>query len=104
MLSYSRIVESMAQTVALPVGHGAVLHGLVEELGGLEGMLAWLVTVADQAQRPIGLHLAGTTTILSPPGWAQQRVEGWVAAQAGGLEASFGGVRALSRTSPAQSP
>lgn len=63
---------------------------LVEEFGTLRELLIWLVGLATRTAHPVALHMAGMTTVLSPPGWNRLRLEGWLAVHAQALEQQFG--------------
>jgi hypothetical protein len=77
--------------------HGA-FRDLADELGGPEHAAAWLVEQATRNHTPIALNLATTTdpagpsrTIcLSPRGWSEERLRGWIAGRHRELETAFG--------------
>jgi len=71
------------------------------ELGGVEGAAEYLHQVAQATGRPIAVNLvtgadsASTTAFVSPRGWTQERLDGWVAGHHQELEAEFGPVQRI---------
>lgn len=83
-------VERLAATAPLLVMKEDLFTDLVGEMGGVQEAVSWLVELAANVGHPIALHVEGTTTFLSPPGWSSERLQGWAAGHAETLEQAFG--------------
>lgn len=88
--SYQEAVERMAASDALAMVRPEMFVHLLQEMGAVEPVLQWLAGLAEGTGRPIALHLEGITTFLSPPGWSNERLQGWAAGHAEELEEAFG--------------
>jgi hypothetical protein len=83
--------------VKLPV-HSIIGNNLYaelrDELGSDRAAVEFLVGLADEVQHPLFVNFEGvdesTTLALSPPGWSDERLQGWTAGQVEHLESLFG--------------
>jgi hypothetical protein len=74
---------------------GRALAQLEAELGGTEAALLWLVDLATGRNKPVAVNLptpdGGSQTIaLSPRGWGEERLRGWLGGRAEQLAEMFG--------------
>ena len=74
---------------------GRALAQLEAELGGTEAALLWLVDLATNTNRPIVVNLPAAdgnsqTIALSPRGWGEERLRGWLGGRAAELAETFG--------------
>jgi hypothetical protein len=83
--------------VALPVVSvvGSNLYReLRDELGSDRAAVEFLVDLAAEVDHPLFVNLetaeGSATVALSPPGWTQERLDGWTAGQVEHLESLFG--------------
>jgi hypothetical protein len=76
---------------------------LEAELGSAKQVAKYLARLATRVGRPIGMNgptEAGSQTIfISPRGWSDERLAGWVAAKHQELEAEFGPASIIRRAS-----
>ena len=77
----------------------AALVDLVAELGGMEAAAAYLLTIAEELDRPIGVNVEQgnglQTMFVAPRTWPVTRLQGWVAGHHGELESEFGEVASV---------
>ena len=83
----------------LVIQQGALVE-LAGELGGMEPATAYLLSLAEELDKPIGVNLetgtdTSSTTFLAPGHWAPARLQGWVAGQHEELTAEFGEVASV---------
>jgi hypothetical protein len=71
------------------VGEGLFAQ-LTLQLETVDAGLAWLVALAGRLNRPVALHLRHITTVLSPCGWSEERLQGWAVAHATVLQDAYG--------------
>ena len=91
----SQLIERVAETLPLMVVDDPLFQGLTTEFGSPEAVLIWLAGLAARLGHPVGLHLLGMTTLLSPPGWSGERLQGWVAPHLETLQQAFGAIGQL---------
>jgi hypothetical protein len=97
LIRTDRPSEAIRHLVKLPVRSiiGNNLYGeLRDELGSDRAAVEFLVDLAGETGHPLFVNLGtaeGSATIaLSPPGWTQERLDGWTAGQVEHLESLFG--------------
>ena len=93
----SAVIRTAAQAAPMLVVQQRGLVDLAEELGGMEAAAGFLLMIAEELDRPIGVNLetregASSTTFLAPGHWAPARLAGWVAGHHAELESEFGEV------------
>ena len=75
------------------LGH-RMFADLVRELGDEPSAAQWLADLAAMMQKPVLVNLptetGSTTVVISPPGWSQERLCGFVGGMAEDLQAAFG--------------
>lgn len=91
----SRTIERDAANIPLLVLDESQFERLVVELGTPWEALTWLAELAATVGHPIALHVAGLTTVLSPPAWSEDRLRGWIAPHHDELEEAFGRISGL---------
>lgn len=88
-----RAIMGTAPLVALT---NDALNDLSEALGGTEKALEFLVRQATEHDKPIAVNIrdrdGSQTVFLSPKGWTEERLKGWVGTHKAALEAQFGEV------------
>ena len=72
-----------------------VLTDVAAELGGTDAAVRFLVDLAGEIGRPLGVNVetaadTSSTAFIAPRGWSQERLSGWVAAKHEELVAEFG--------------
>ncbi len=87
--------KALAATAPLVVVTDRCYGELVAELGAAEAVIAHLIRVATNADKPIGVNLTSgpdrsTTVFIGPKGWSDERVAGWIGGHREALEAAFG--------------
>jgi hypothetical protein len=98
-----------ALRVALQAAHGPTvvltarsLAQLEREFRGHKRMVRWLVDLATDCNRPIGMHVetarSGRTVFVPPRHWSPERLAGWVAGRHAELEAQFGEITRTERS------
>ena len=96
------IREAAHAAPALLVLTGRAAGDLADQLGSVDAAVRFLVDLATEIGRPIGLNAEtgegrSQTMFVAPKGWSEQRLAGWVAGRHAELESEFGdiaGVRA----------
>ena len=96
----SRAIRVAAQASPLLVITGRAFGDLAAELGGAEAAVGELLSVAESVNRPIAVNMptgadASSTVFVSPRGWTEERLQGWVAGRHQELEREFGQVTRL---------
>jgi hypothetical protein len=98
-----------ALRVALQAAHAptvvltaASLAQLEREFRGHKRMVRFLVDLATECGRPIGMHAAhasgGRTVFIPPRHWTPERLAGWIAGRHTDLAAQFGPIAGLGRS------
>jgi hypothetical protein len=97
LVSTNAPTAAIRHLVKLPVNSiiGNNLYAeLRDELGSDRAAVEFLGALADEVQHPLFInfeHAEGSTTLaLSPPGWSEERLQGWTAGQVEHLEELFG--------------
>ena len=97
-------VQAAARTRALTVLSGRVWADLVSELGSGRRATRWLIREATKIQTPIGVNIpspvadgSSHTLMISPRGWSEERLEGWVGARHAELSKMFGEARVVNK-------
>src|SRR5690349_7922768 len=90
-------IASATHRAQLVVVEHELFSDLVDEAGSVALALDLLVRVAIENDRPIGVNFPrddDTSEIkwFAPDGWADERLQGWIAAYHGELESDFGNV------------
>jgi len=94
-VSPSKALAATARLAPLAVVTGRAYGEMLAELGDDEAVIAHLIRVATDADKPLGVNLVGgpdtsSTILLGPKGPSDERVMGWVAGHHEALEAAFG--------------
>jgi hypothetical protein len=95
----SEFIRAVAEALPFFVIRGKGAFNLIAELGGPQEALEWLVALANDLDRPVGINLPteeGTTTgVIAPSTWSQERLQGWTAGYKDELEGFFGEIRRI---------
>ncbi len=86
----STIIEREVAAAPLLMVDDSQFERLVVELGSPWDVLTWLAELAAKVRHPIALHVAGLTTVLSPPGWSEERLRGWISPHLDAVQQAFG--------------
>jgi hypothetical protein len=91
---YGRMAEAVPADVMLVLGPG-IWRELRRELQSVSAVGQWVVELAVRLDRVILLNVpdrdGGSCTLtLSPPGWSQERLAGYIAGRHSELEEAFG--------------
>jgi len=94
-VSPSRVIRESAGLAPLTVVSVRMLIELSDELGGHEAAGMFLLSVAEDLGRPIGVNVPtldgnSRSMFLAPKGWSQERLAGWVAGRHQEIETAFG--------------
>ena len=94
-VSVAETIASVARVVPFMVISDRLFVELVEELGGQQEATRHLTRVATNTGRPIGVNVEGldgasTTAVISPRGWSQERLRGWIGGHYEVLSELFG--------------
>ena len=96
-------IREAAQAAPAPlVVTGRAAGDLADHLGSVDAAVRFLMNLATEIGRPIGLNAEtdegrSQTMFVAPKGWSEHRLAGWIAAKHQELESEFGdiaGVRA----------
>jgi hypothetical protein len=72
------------------------LNDLKLSLGSMDQVMAFLVGLATEFQKPIAVNTptptGSTTALIGPQGWGEERLQGWMGTSKAGFEAQFGKV------------
>ena len=84
-----------ARSAPLLILTGRALGELVAELGGYEAAGRYLITVATNVGRPIGVNFptgpdSSCSIFVPPKGWGEERLAGWVAGRHREIETTLG--------------
>lgn len=90
MLRLKATIETAVRAGPLVVLSLASWLELAGECGGADEAAAWLLGLAEQANRPIGVHGDGQTLFLAPRAWSEERLAGYIGGRHGELEQIFG--------------
>ena len=103
-VSIARSLAALARTAArdggplVCVSHRAY-DELADELGGYENAARRLCRIATNTGRPLAVNLptedGSRTAFISPTGWSEDRLRGWVAGHHEELEGAFGPARGI---------
>ena len=91
-----RVSPSKALRVAAGSAPLLVVTGrALGELGGVEAAVRFLITVATNVGRPIGVNVptgpdSSRSVLVPPKGWGEERLAGWVAGRHREIEAALG--------------
>ena len=92
-------IRAAAEAAPCLVLGQAALVDLAAELGGMEAAAAYLLSLAEELDRPIGVNLeqgdGSRTMFVAPRTWRVTRLQGWVAGHHGELEEAFGEVASV---------
>ena len=99
-VSIAKAIRAIAHTGAPLALTGRAFNDLAAELGGHGAAAEYLLDLARETGRPIGVNFAtgedtSSTVFLPPPGGSEERLQGWVAGHHAELEAQFGTVTRL---------
>jgi hypothetical protein len=90
----SRALAAAARVAPLLVVTRRALLDLEHELGSYEAAARYLVKIATNTGKPIGVNAptpeGSRTMFVAPKGWTRERLAGWIAARHQELEAQFG--------------
>jgi hypothetical protein len=93
-LAIRRAAEAGQATVVVTA---ATFSYLKRDCGSEKRALRWLANLAAETGQPIALNLPdgpdrSVTTFISPPGWSEDRLKGFIAGRHAELEAVLGEV------------
>jgi hypothetical protein len=78
------------------------LAQLEREFRGHKRMVRYLVDLATECNRPIGMHAehatGGRTVFIPPRHWSPERLAGWIAGRHVDLAAQFGPIASMERS------
>ena len=99
-VSISAAIRTAAQAAPMLVIQQRALVDLAEELGGMDAAAGFLLTIAEELDKPIAVNLEtgadrSTTTFIAPRHWGEQRLAGWVAARHEELTEQFGDIASV---------
>jgi len=99
-VSIAAAIRSAARLAPLLIVSGRAFRDLTAELGSPEAAAAFLLALAEDLGRPIGLNLptgldTSSTAFIPPRSWSAERLQGWVAGHHQELEQQFGGVTGM---------
>src|SRR5258707_1300328 len=94
-VSPSKVIRASAHFAPLSLVSGRMLIELSDELGGEDQAGRFLLSVAEEIGRPIGVNIptaaeTSQTIFLAPRAWSSGRLAGWVAGHHEAVEAMFG--------------
>ena len=94
-VSPSKALAASAKLAPLLVITHRALDDLAEECGGYEQAARYVLKVATNAGKPIGVNAptgpgGSRTWFVAPKSWSREKVAGWVAAHHDELERAFG--------------
>ena len=94
-VSPSKALAGTARLAPLVVVTDRCYGEMLAELGSDELVIAHLIRVATNADKPIGVNLTSgpntsTTVFIGPKHWSVERVAGWIGGHHEALEAAFG--------------
>ena len=85
---------SMSLQTDVVLGQNMVVD-LQAELRDMRQVLLFLLDLAAQHDKPIGIHFdapKSQTVFVSPPGWSSEKLEGYVAAKRDSITSAFGDI------------
>jgi hypothetical protein len=96
---YAAMAAIVPADVLLVFGAG-IVRELRQELRSIDAVGAWAVDLATRLRRPVMLNMpdrdGGSHTLtLSPPGWSQERLSGYIAGRHQELEEAFGPIERI---------
>jgi hypothetical protein len=90
----SKAIAAAARMAPLLIVTGRALLDLETELGSWEAAGRYLLTVAENVGKPLGVNAptatGSRTMFLAPRSWSPERLKGWVAGHHALLERQFG--------------
>ena len=94
-VSMAASIRAMASLAPLFVISVRALGALADELGSMDAAVTFLLGVAEEVGRPIGVNLeapdgSSRTAFIAPRGWTEERLAGWTAGHHQELEDEFG--------------
>ena len=94
-VSPSKALAATARLAPLVVVTGRAYGEMLAELVAAELVIAHLIRVATNVDRPIGVNLTSgtdtsTTVFIGPKHWSDERVAGWIGGHHEALEQQFG--------------
>ena len=99
-------IRALMATTPLVLLTNDALNDLSQALGGAEMALEFLVGQATEHNKPVAVNIRdpnGSDTIfLSPEGWTEERLKGWVGTHKAAIEAEFGEVQGPPSRAPSR--
>jgi hypothetical protein len=91
---YAQFAEEMPKDIMLSFGPG-VWRELRQELKSVGAVVQWATALTIRLDRVLMLNIpdrdgSSHTVTLAPPGWTQERLQGYIAARHEELEEAFG--------------
>ena len=104
----SDTIRQLVQHQAITVVGPNLYRDLNAELGSDDKAARFLLELATEIQKPIGVHLLGSggqsyTSFIAPESWSGDKLKGYVARHAQELERAFGKIDFLKTTDNQQS-
>ncbi len=96
-VSMAASIRAAAQAAPFLGLTSRALGGLAGEFGSMEAAAEYLLAIAEEIGHPIAVNLAtgadtSSTAFVSPGGWTEERLQGWVGGHHAELEDVFGTV------------
>ena len=96
-VSMAAAVRQAARVAPLLVVKQRAFADLAAELGSMEAAVGELLSIAESVNRPIAVSVPtgedmSSTVFISPRGWTEERLVGWVGGHHQELERQFGEV------------
>ena len=100
-VSPSETIRASAGLAPLTMISGRMLLDLSDELDGYQPACRFLLGVAEDLGRPVGVNVptpdGSRSMFLAPRSWSRERLAGWVAGHHQDLEAAFGPVTPVAK-------
>jgi hypothetical protein len=98
---YAQFAEGMPKDVILSFGPG-IWRELRQELKSVEAVARWATALTIRLDRVLMLNIpdrdgSSHTVTLAPPGWTQERLQGYIAARHEELEEAYGPIARIGR-------
>ena len=99
-VSMAAAIRQAARVAPLLVVKQRAFADLAAELGSMEAAVGELLSVAESVNRPVAVNMptgadASSTVFISPRGWTEERLRGWIGGRHAELEGAFGRVTRL---------
>jgi hypothetical protein len=94
-LSVAAAIRTAPRSAPLFVLTGRALAELARELGSMDAAEGYVLAVAEEINKPIGINVSGAdggsrTVFFAPGAWSRERLAGWAGGHHEELEDAFG--------------